>query len=119
MKKYVKQVEAQQFLGAITPIKDFIGPENTFTMEDGKGVLVTPTKKWNVYEGDYIVKEYNGVVVFKESRFLKDYSDLGINEPKVKEDNSFMTKVKEGKHMTTEELQGNKDVTSTKSENKN
>jgi regulator of RNase E activity RraA len=112
MKTYVKTIEAEQFTGDIQTIADFAGEGNKVLSEDGKVTLVTETTTWNISKGDYVVKEYNGVVVFKEPRFLKDYALE--SKPEAKEDKSFMDKVKSGTHMPSAELQGNKDLASTK-----
>lgn len=114
MKTYVKTIEAIQFNGDMCSLTDFIGTNNAFTLLGDNYILVTPTKTWNVTKGDYVVKEYNGIVVFKEPRFLKDYALESKLE--AKEETSFMDKVKAGTHMTTEELQSNKDVASPKPE---
>ncbi len=119
MKTYVKTIEAVQFTGDIQAIADFAGEGNKVLSEDGKVTLVTETNTWNVSKGDYIVKEYNGVVVFKEPRFLKDYK-VGEDKftPKV---HSVVTPSDTPKSQGTKKedfqynkdaFQGNKDIAS-------
>ena len=107
MGTYVKTIEAEQFNGDIEALKDFIGKDGQLESVEDRLILTTPTKVWNVAEGDYLVKEYNGIAVFKEPRFLKDYDYVLESKPETKEEKPSpdVKKVEEVK--TEEKVQAN------------
>lgn len=79
MKEYVKQVKAIQFNGDMATLTDFIGTDSTFILEGDKYTLTTPTKKWNVVQGDYVVKGYKDEIsVYKAPRFEAEFKEVVV-----------------------------------------
>lgn len=96
MKQYAKLVDAEQFKGDIQALAEFVGEGSRVFEEDGKVLLVTSTGQWNVMVGDYVVKEFDGIVVFKAPRFEKDYSEVTVEESAIVVTDEFAQKIIEG-----------------------
>ena len=112
MKTYVKTIEAEQFLGDIDSLTIFIGPESTLTVEEGKVVLVTPTKKWNVAKGDYVARGYYELLVFKPERFLKEFTESTFIK-EVRQENKIDKEPAQQTIGKFSKQQGNNDIAST------
>lgn len=79
MKSYVKQVEAIQYQGDTEEILAFLKESNieaTIVSGETKVILHVKEDKWNVVEGDYIVKDFRGVLVYKASRFEEEFQEV-------------------------------------------
>lgn len=77
--KYNHVVEAQQYTGDIKAIKKFLGVKDADFDDSTKDLFVVqdeanPNVRFKAVPGDYIVKGAEGFLVYKEERFLKEYS---------------------------------------------
>lgn len=82
MAKYFKEVEAQQYTGDLKDIKKFIGINDAEYDEESR-VLFIPEDlskpdgvRWTARVGDYVVKTESGFIVYKPTRFEKEFKQM-------------------------------------------
>lgn len=82
MAKYLKQVEAEQYTGDLKAIKKFLNIKNAEYDEETRTLLIPEviSKKngvrWTAKPGDYVVKTEDGFIVYKPTRFEKEFKLL-------------------------------------------
>lgn len=84
MKQYAKLVEAIQYQGDIGEVQEFIGEGNFITIEGPSEtdsvVINISNDKWRVFSGDYIVKDFKEIKVYKPARFEAEFDEVNVED---------------------------------------
>lgn len=81
MKTYVKMVQAIQYEpGNIEQIKELFNEVNIEPNSNPMVIIDPVTGRWRVQPGDYIVKDFKGIAVYKASRFEEEFEEVTVED---------------------------------------